>query len=217
MSQLPGEPSIKSTTINRVSALTLLIPIKQELTAPLVLGPPPRFDTSAAPVRPLDNLRTIVAAIQAYVAEGKDNALNQIATIHYARWVIVNDGQDLLFCANFDSSFDQYLSDFMVIANRHSENDVPWMDLLWGNCVGYPGGEATHFISWARSYQIETTLFFPTISDLTVRDIAWLRKFKHLYDTFDQEVQTDDWPPELKKKYEAFKRDVNAIDVSVVT
>lgn len=222
--QLPGEPSVEATTINRVSAMTLIIPIKQELTAPLMLGPPPGFDRSAAPVRPVDNLRTILMAIQALAAEGKSNALNEVATIHFARWVVINGGQDLLFCANYDTSLDQYLSDFMTIANRRptrkDPHHVPWMDLLWGNCVDYPGGEVTAFVEWARGWQLETTLFFPSISDLTLRDIAWLRKFKHLFDGFDefaQEVAPPLWPKELREEYESFKEQVNAIDVTIVT
>ena len=214
------QPAVEATLINRVSAMTLVIPIRQELTEALVLGPPPRYDPSLPKVRPVDNLRTILTAVQYLAASGEENALNQVATIHYARWVVINEGQDLLFCANFDTSFDQYLSDFMTIANRHPTKEhpeyVPWMDYVWSPCVGYPGGDIDAFIDWARSWQIPTTLFFPTISDVTVRDIAWLRKFKHLFDGFDEDVQSASWPPELWERYQRFKREVNDIDVTVV-
>jgi len=44
-----------------------------------------------------------------------------------------------------------------------------------------------------------------------------LRKFKHLSDLFDCDTQSEEWPPSLKQRYERFKREVNSIDVGVVT
>jgi hypothetical protein len=216
VNQLPGEPAVVETTVNRVSAMTLVIPIKQELVPPLVFGLPPRIDPTAPPVRPLENLLTAFAVVQQLNATRTPMGLNEVATIHFARWVIINEGQDLLFCANFDTSLDQYLTDFMVIANTKRS---PFMDLIWSNCVDYPGSEPTAFIAWARRWMVPTALFFPTISDVTVRDIDWLRQFKHFHDDFDrlaQEIPAEEWPPALRRAYEAFKRRVNSIDLAVV-
>jgi hypothetical protein len=62
-------------------------------------------------------------------------------------------------------------------------------------------------------------LFFPTISDVTVKDIDWLRKFRNLFTAFDrfaQEVPEDRWPKELFDEYQKLKFATNAIDLSVV-
>jgi hypothetical protein len=208
--------------------MTLVIPIKQGFTAPLMLGPRPDgppywYDENAPPVRHVDNLYTVFAGVQQLATSGVTNALNEVATIHFARWVVFDNEQQLLFSANFDTSLDQYLRDFMAIANQHPTKDdpnhIPWMDLVWGPLQGYPGSQADEFIAWGRSWQIDTTFFFPTISDLTVRDISYLRQFKHFYDELDaelQEVPIRDWPPGLLEKFERFKRQVNDIQVQIV-
>lgn len=221
MKMLPGSGVPAETTIGRVSAMTLIIPIRQDLVPPLVTRPgedgsPVVSIGTGPPVRPVENLRTALSAVAELVAASQPMGLNQVATIHFARWVIINGGRDLLFCANFDGSLDQYLTDFMVVANTR---EAPYMDIVWGTCVDYPGSEPTAFVAWARRWLIDTTLFFPTIPDLTIKDIAWLRQFRHLFCAFDraaQMVPDDSWPPELLAHYRQLKTATNAIDLSVV-
>jgi hypothetical protein len=228
---LLGPDHGSTKTINRISAMTLIIPIKQGFTAPLVFGqrpgdphsPPYWYDEKAPPVRYVNNLNKVFSGTQYLAASGQTSALNQIATIHYARWVVFDDEQKLLFSANYDTSLDQYLRDFMEIGNVHptpeDPNHIPWMDLVWGPLQDYPGSQVDEFIAWARSWEIDTTFFFPTISDVTVRDISWLVQFKHFFDEFEKELQwipIRDWPPELLEKFERFKKQVNDIEVQVV-
>ena len=221
MTALPGEGAPAETTIGRVSAMTLIIPIRQTLEPPLVIargddGYPVISTGAGPPVRAVENLRAAFGAVAQLVASGKPMALNEVATIHFARWVIIDEGRNLLFCANFDTSLDQYLTDFMVVANKPA---APYMDIVWGYCVDYPGTEPTAFVAWARRWLIDTTLFFPTINDVTVKDIAWLRQFRHLFtqfDSFAQTVAADRWPPELLDRYRQLKRASTAIDLSVV-
>jgi hypothetical protein len=221
VAKLSSYTEVAETTVNRVSAMTLIIPIRQGLEPPFVIGKGadgyPTFGIGDGPwVRPVENLRTVFGAVAALAGARVPMGLNEVGTIHYARWVIINDGEDMLFCANFDSSLDQYLTDFMVIANTPT---APYMDALWGRCVDYPGGEPTTFIDWARRWQIDTTLFFPTISDVTVRDIYWLRQFRKLFTDFDkvaQEIPADQWPPALRDEYEKLKAKANNIDLSVI-
>lgn len=206
-----------SQTIGAVSEMTLLLPIKQGLTTQLDPTFPTLFNPALPQVRWADNLRKALELVRGFVERGEITALNQMATIHFARWVLIDDDARLLFSSNFDGSWDRYLRDFAVVANPRA---MPWMDLVWRNCVGYPGTEDFQdFGDWVRKYQVETTLFFPNIPETTVRDIAWLKKFKKRFDAFDHEVQAVDrsqWPPQLVRIYERFKRDAAQIDVMVV-
>lgn len=220
MASQPSSAVAGETTIGRVSAATMIIPLKQGLTAPLIFsikdGLPVLAYGDGPAVRPVENLLQVFNAVRVLAAAHQPMGLNEVATIHFARWVIIDEGQRLLFCANYDTSLDQYLTDFMLIANSKA---APYMDALWGNCVDYPGSEPTAFINWARRWEINTTLFFPTIADVTLKDIAWLRQFRHLYTDFDrfaQEVPAASWPPELLAKYNELKTRANAIDLSVV-
>lgn len=198
--------------------------IRQGFTVPFrlqPLGP----DPNGAPVRYVDNLRLALAAVAATTQTGHWIVLDDIATIHFARWVILPGNQQLLFATNFDGSWDQYLHDFTTIANTgkptpDNPNGVPWLDLVWGNCDGWPGtGDFSRFTAWVSEHMVETTLFYPTISDVTIRDVAWLRKFRHLFASFDEKVLTVDrrtWPRELLAAYDEFKTAVNRIDVTDV-
>jgi hypothetical protein len=212
------------TTVNRVSEMTMVTSIRQGLTAPLRTQPF-GFDADAAPVRYVDNLRLALAIVASKTQTGVPIVLDDIATIHFARWVILPGNQQLLFTTNFDGGWDQYLHDFTTIANSgkptpDNPNGVPWLDLVWGNCDGWPGtGDFGRFTGWVRQHMVQTTLFYPTVSDVTIRDVAWLRIFRRLFTSFDEKVLTVDrrtWPPDLLAAYDEFKSAVNQIDVTDV-
>ena len=218
--------AVRSTTVNRVSEMTHLVGIKQGLTPQLTGFDPvtgPIYDPHAPPVRYVDNLRTAFVVVEAYASRGIWIILNDIATIHFARWVILPGDQQLLFTSNFDGSWEQYIHDFVTIANsgkpsKDNASGAKWMDLIWGNCEAYTGTDDFEaFLGWIQSLMIETTLFFPTISDVTVRDISWLRQFRRIFGEFDEAalgVDRSQWPPGLLTAYDQMKREINQIDVT---
>src|SRR5690349_15090959 len=53
-------------------------------------------------------------------------------TLHYARWVLVNNDTQFLYIAIFDTDFDQYTEDAIRIFNRVG------MGSLFLNLVGFP-------------------------------------------------------------------------------
>ena len=205
--------------------MTHLAQIKQGLTAPIRFDPHTgvSFDEHAAPVRYIDNVRAAFQMIAYETGLGTWIILNDVATIHFARWVILPGDQQLLFTANFDGSWEQYIHDFVTIANsgkssKDNAMGTKWMDLVWGNCDEYPGtDDFAAFLDWIQRLMIETTLFFPTISDATVRDISWLRQFRKIFAEFDETALGIDrslWTPELLSAYDHMKREINQIDVT---
>jgi hypothetical protein len=125
--------------------------------------------------------------------------LSGIPSIHFARWVIVDDGRRLLFFSNFDGSWDNYLGDFIDKAHDGLTG-------VWSNCVGFPrtkgltGDGATDeqaFKAYSRDSQIPTQVWFSAYKWLSVNNInnnsrirlglygvmdpaqaqAWLRRF----------------------------------------
>jgi len=218
--------AVRSKMAGRVSEMTHVVAIKQGLTVKIdvvddVIG----VDEAAPPVRWADNLRFVFDLIDLYVASGQLTPLNDVGTIHFARWVILPGDQQLLFTANFDGGPEQYIHDFVTIANsgvptRHNTTGAKWMDAVWGNCVGYPGTEDfSAFLDFMSTNLVETTLWYPTITDVTVRDTSWLRQFRNLFATFEDaalEVERSTWPPRLLEAYDTLTRAVNRIDVTDV-
>lgn len=57
--------------------------------------------------------------------------LARVQTIHFARWVYLNNRRQLFFASNYDGSLESYMDDFI--------NKVSWgLNLLFSNGVGYP-------------------------------------------------------------------------------
>lgn len=218
--------AVRSNMTGRVSEMTHIVGIKQGLTTKVALvGDEIVVDETAPPVRWVDNLRYVFGLIAADVETGNLTPLNDVATIHFARWVILPGDQQLLFTSNFDGGWEQYIHDFVAIANSgvksaHNPTGAQWMDAIWGNCVGYAGtADFPTFLDFIRSNMIDTTLWFPTIDDVTVRDTSWLRQFRSLFATFEEAALTVDrgsWPPPLLDAYDTFTKAVNRIDVTDV-
>jgi len=57
--------------------------------------------------------------------------LTRVNTIHFARWVFLDNKQRLFFASNYDGSLESYMDDFI--------NKVAWgLNLVFSNGVGYP-------------------------------------------------------------------------------
>lgn len=57
--------------------------------------------------------------------------LTRVNTIHFARWVFLDDKQRLFFASNYDGGLESYMDDFI--------NKVAWgLNLVFSNGVGYP-------------------------------------------------------------------------------
>ncbi|PYP84065.1 MAG: hypothetical protein DMF61_20885 [Blastocatellia bacterium AA13] len=57
--------------------------------------------------------------------------LARVNTIHFARWVFLDNKQRLLFASNYDGGLDSYMDDFI--------NKVGWgLNLVFSNGIGYP-------------------------------------------------------------------------------
>jgi hypothetical protein len=57
--------------------------------------------------------------------------LARVRTIHFARWVFLDDKQRIYFASNYDGSLDSYMDDFI--------NKVGFgLNLVFSNSIGYP-------------------------------------------------------------------------------
>ncbi|HEX8696844.1 MAG TPA: hypothetical protein VF746_30780 [Longimicrobium sp.] len=122
-----------------------------------------------------------------------------IPSIHFARWVIVDDGRRLVFFSNFDGSWDNYLGDFV-------DKSATGLTGVWSNCVGFPrtknlvqegATDEQMFKAYSRDSQVPTQVWYSAYRWLSVSNIndntkirlglyrdldaaeaeAWLRRF----------------------------------------
>jgi hypothetical protein len=119
-------------------------------------------------------LRTVLRTINLLARyEFNQGDLGGITTIHFARWVLIEDGRRLVFFSNYDGSWESYLGDFVDKAHVG-------LTSIWSNTEGFPrtkwliGEGATdedNFKAWTRSHQIPTPLWYSAYPELTVRNI----------------------------------------------
>ncbi len=83
-------------------------------------------------------------------------------TIHFARWVLIDEGKRFVFFSNFDGSFDEYLGDFV-------DNNGWGLNAIYGAAKGYPrtffmfgGGsyKVLEFMGWGRLTQVPSPIWY---------------------------------------------------------
>ena len=152
-------PTTISKTIGQVTELTVIAPLKPGAAA---------------------SLRQVLGALQV----SPDSPIKQISTIHFARWVIIDNDQRLLFTSNFDGSWDTYLRDF-------SQKTPDGMDRIFGHCDGYPAGGCRDFEAfkeYVRKHQVPTDLFYAAYPETSVKGVLEALRVKTLTDEFLQKL-----------------------------
>ena len=99
--------------------------------------------------------------------------LGRIPTIHFARWVIL-DNRRLMFFSNFDGSWDNYLGDLIDKANIG-------LTLAWSSVEAFPktylivaqgARDGERFKRWTRHHQIPTQVWYTAFPENNVRTIT---------------------------------------------
>jgi hypothetical protein len=111
------------------------------------------------------------ALIKYKYVEGK---LMGIPTIHFARWVLIDNNKHMLFFSNFDGSWNQYLCDFI--------DKSGWgLTGIFSNTVNFPktnflltGGayDEEHFLAWSRGTQILTQVWYSAYHHLSIKNVV---------------------------------------------
>jgi hypothetical protein len=104
----------------------------------------------------------------------KRGFLTRIQTIHFARWVLLDNSRRVYFASNYDGSADSYMDDFI--------NKVAWgLNLVFSNGVGYPrtrwlikGGaqSETNYQRTLRRNQLPSGSWYKAFPGLTAVDMA---------------------------------------------
>ena len=99
--------------------------------------------------------------------------LARIGTIHFARWVLVDDKRRLFFASNYDRSLETYADDFI--------NKVAFgINLVFSNGIGYPRSRflildgaknERAYQHYLRRHQLATQVWYNAYPGLTAFDI----------------------------------------------
>jgi hypothetical protein len=99
--------------------------------------------------------------------------LARVRTIHFARWVFLDQRQRIIFLSNYDGSLESYMDDFI---NRVGFG----LNLVFSNGIGYPrtnwlilngSGDERKFNEFLRRHQIPTQVWYKAYPGLTAVDL----------------------------------------------
>src|SRR6266571_2373655 len=124
----------------------------------------------------------------------KEN-LAGVKTIHFARWVVINEKRRVLFASNYDGSLESYMDDFI--------DKVAWgLNAVFSNGVGFPktswlifGGakDEQAFKDYLRIHQIPTQVWYSAYDHLIALNIANNAKIRAgLYSKMN-ETEAEEW------------------------
>lgn len=96
-----------------------------------------------------------------------------VKTIHFARWVVLNERRRVIFASNYDGSLESYMDDFI--------DKVYWgLNAVFSNGAGYPktrwllfGGSRDEqaFKDFLRVHQVPTQVWYAAHPQLTARNL----------------------------------------------
>lgn len=141
--------------------------------------------THVVPLKSADRLAVLLAAhgyIDVMAKRYFDDIgqLGGIPSIHFAKWLLIDDNQRLMFLTNYDSSWESYLGDFV-------DHAPVGLNLAWVCTHHYPrtallvffgATDEERFKAWSRAHQRPTQVFYtayPELSIAALNNNTWIR------------------------------------------
>jgi len=115
-----------------------------------------------------DRVRAVLSAIDSYAKRlAPDGSLIGISTIHFVRWLVIDEGRRLMLVSDYDGSWEAYIDEF-------AELILSGLEAIWESSDGFPPGGARDlpaFKQFLRSHQVPSEIFFSAYPEETVLNI----------------------------------------------
>jgi hypothetical protein len=108
-------------------------------------------------------------------------AVDQIGTLHEARFVLLDGGKRLMFASSFDGDWDKYIDDFAATAIGKN------FDETWNHVQGYPGVKSPNIKEWFQAHATEAGNFVAAYPKPTVQQV---KKALAVEEAFEQVLET---------------------------
>ena len=117
----------------------------------------------------VDRVRAVMAAIDSYSRRlSPPGSLMGISTIHFVKWLVIDNGRRLMMVSDYDGSWESYIDEF-------AEMILSGLDAIWETSYGYPPDGARDlpaFKRFLRSHQVPAEIFFSAYPEQTVLNIV---------------------------------------------
>jgi hypothetical protein len=116
-----------------------------------------------------NRVRAVMAAIDALAKRlTPPGSLIGVSTIHFVKWLVIDDGRRLMMVSDYDGSWESYIDEF-------AEMILSGLDAIWETAYGYPPDGARDvpaFKRFLRSHQVPSEVFFSAYPEETVLNIT---------------------------------------------
>ena len=122
----------------------------------------------------VDRVRAVMSAIDSYSKRlAPAGSLTGVSTIHFVRWLLLDDGRRLMMVSDYDGSWESYIDEF-------AELILSGLDAIWEGSDGYPPDGARDlpaFKRFLRGHQVPSEVFYSAYPEETVLNIVNDRAF----------------------------------------
>ena len=173
----PLHTNFSSVTLDHCAAPAPLVAGDEVPSAAATLPPGFREDvvsqnqlTLVSVVDPaqVNRVRAVMAAIDAFAKRlSPPGSLIGISTIHFVRWMLIDNGRRLMMVSDYDGSWESYIDEF-------AEMILSGLDAIWETSLGYPPDGARDlpaFKRFLRNHQVPSEIFFSAYPDATVLNL----------------------------------------------
>jgi hypothetical protein len=116
----------------------------------------------------VNRVKAVMAGIDAYARRlAPAGSLIGISTIHFVRWLLIDDDRRLIMVSDYDGSWENYIDEF-------AEMILSGLDAIWGTAHGYPVDGARDlpaFKHFLRAHQVPAEVFYSAYPDQTILNI----------------------------------------------
>mgnify|MGYP006269493085 CR=1 FL=1 len=112
-----------------------------------------------------------------------------IPTIHFGRWLMIDDSQRMLFLSNYDGSWESYIGDFV-------DKAANGLDAFWSGGLGWRDAATLDielFKEGIRCHQTRASYFYSAYPDASVVNIGRARELARAYALNVDEASAREW------------------------
>ena len=117
----------------------------------------------------VNRVRAVMSAIDSYAKRlASPGSLIGISTIHFVRWLVIDNGSRLMMVSDYDGSWENYIDEF-------AEMILSGLDAIWETSLAFPADGARDlpaFKSFLRNHQVPAEVFFSAYPRETVLNIV---------------------------------------------
>ena len=125
-------------------------------------------------------VKAVLTGIDSYATRlSPPGSLIGISTIHFVKWLLVDEDRRLILLSDYDGSWENYIDEF-------AEMILSGLDAIWETSLGYPPDGARDlpaFKRFLRGHQVPAEVFFSAYPDQTILNVARNLRLARAMDT----------------------------------